>query len=86
MLLVAAIANFQGQNLMTICNQNTNPALVGLLSYSGVFYNFCADVFVLDKTFTSMQLLGVIVILLFNIAAVVFKLTKSSSDFTKMTS
>jgi hypothetical protein len=54
---------------MTICNQKANPALIGLLSYCGVIYNFVADVFLLNKSFTSMQLTGVLVILCFNMLA-----------------
>ena len=74
LLLLAAVCNFQGQNLMTICNQKANPALIGLLSYCGVIYNFGADVFLLNKTFTSMQLTGVLIILCFNMLAGVSKL------------
>lgn len=65
---------------MTICNQKANPALIGLLSYCGVIYNFGADTFLLNKSFTSMQLTGVLVILCFNMLAGISKL-KESQDY-----
>lgn len=54
LLIVAAVFNFTGQNLMTISNQSANPALIGLLSYCGILYNFGTDTFILKKSFTSL--------------------------------
>ena len=42
-MVAAALANWLGQTLFVICNQNTNPATVALLAYVGVLYMFGSD-------------------------------------------
>ena len=44
-MIAAALANFFGQTLFVIAEQNANPATVQLLAYVGVFYMFGSDYF-----------------------------------------
>ena len=67
LLLGASCVYIYSQLLMIYCNQVANPALVGLLQYCGVVYNWMADVFVFHNTFTPMQLTGVGIVMAINI-------------------
>lgn len=54
-MLAAAFANFFGQTLFVIAEQNANPALVQLLAYVGVFYMFGSDYFFFHQTISPIQ-------------------------------
>ena len=47
-ILIASSFNMVAQNLFTFTNQHACPATVGLIAYSGVFYNFIADVLIFN--------------------------------------
>lgn len=70
--------------MMTICNQVANPAFIGLLSYCGIVYNFIVDYFVFDTKFTTMQIVGVLIILSFNVLAGALKLSPGPDQFVRI--
>lgn len=47
-----ALANVIGQNFMTVANQYSNPGVVAILNYIGIFYNFGLDRLFFDVDFT----------------------------------
>ena len=51
-MVAAALANFFGQTLFVIAEQNANPATVQLLAYVGVFYMFGSDYVFFHQTIT----------------------------------
>ena len=53
-ILIASSFNMVAQNLFTFTNQHACPATVGLIAYSGVFYNFLADVLIFNLMFTPL--------------------------------
>ena len=73
-MIVAALANWLGQTLFVICNQNTNPATVALLAYVGVFYMFGSDYAFFHQTITPIQYVGVSICLMSSIGVVIYKI------------
>ena len=49
-----------------------------MLSYCGIFYNFLTDILIFKVSFTSQQLVGVGIVLIFNVSAIVYKLHSES--------
>ena len=60
--------------MFTFTNQHACPATVGLIAYSGVFYNFLADVLIFNLSFTPLQLIGVTIAISFSIAAATYRM------------
>ena len=73
-MIAAALANFFGQTLFVIAEQNANPATVQLLAYVGVFYMFGSDYFFFHQTITPIQQLGVSICLASSVGVVVYKI------------
>ena len=73
MLLVCSI-NFCGLNSNTIASQNERSGFVTLIGYVGLVYAFFGDLFIFDETLQWLQLLGVLIILICNVAVIWIKL------------
>ena len=73
-MIAAALANFFGQTLFVIAEQNANPATVQLLAYVGVFYMFGSDYFFFHQTITPIQQLGVSICLASSVGVVIYKI------------
>ena len=53
-----------------IAYQNERSGFITLLGYIGLIYAFLGDIFIFDETFETMELIGIITILLINLALV----------------
>lgn len=73
-MVAAALANWLGQTLFVICNQNTNPATVALLAYVGVLYMFGSDFIFFHQTITPIQYVGVSICLMSSVGVVIYKM------------
>jgi drug/metabolite transporter (DMT)-like permease len=62
--------------LFTYASQHSAPTTLALLRYIGVFYSFLFDLFIFEESFSFIQLFGVSLILVTNIASVAYKLKK----------
>ena len=82
-MLVASGLNMIAMNLTTIANQNANPGTVGLFMFIGVGYNFLADYVFFTLDFTSIQIFGLTICLLFTIGSAVYKVKKNDKKFQK---
>ena len=63
-------------NLHTISNQFENPALVQLLSYVCIAYSFGFDKVLFGTDFATLQMIGLAVILSFNVCVILYRLFK----------
>ena len=79
-IFIASFFNYVAQVLFTQTNQRGCPAIVGLIAYSGVLYNFLADVLIFGLQFTSLQLFGVMTAITFSFAAGIHKMTSNASQ------
>ena len=67
---------------LCIANQNDNPAFLTILAQLVLFYSFVADVTLFDESFTGLQVAGVALILVMNIALVTDKLKGNQLQIT----
>jgi drug/metabolite transporter (DMT)-like permease len=77
-LMGASMFNFFSQNIITIANQQGNPATVGLITYCQLFYNYLADVLLFSSVFSPLQNLGMILCVGFSLLASGIKLAQES--------
>ena len=58
---IVCLCNMVMQNMVTIMNQQANPATVALLYYIQIFYSFFVDIFVFHTNFQLRELIGVMI-------------------------
>ena len=58
----------------TIAFQNERPSFIALIGYIGLVYGFLMDIFYLNETFTAVELVGVLIILIMCVIVVCIKL------------
>ena len=80
LLIVIAIFNALAMNLATIANQYEKASFVSLLMYALVVYAFIVDVAVFQTNFSIKEMLGAIIVLLFNLSAIFIKIRGQSDD------
>lgn len=59
--------------MATWINQRANPATVGIMQYSGVFFSFMLDIFIFNQLFSGLEVLGVCICLLFSLITAIYK-------------
>jgi len=59
--------------LATWINQRANPATIGIFSYFSIGFTFLFDILLFNITFTSMEVVGVCICLLFSMMAAIYK-------------
>ena len=73
-ILFASILNMLAQNVITISNQNANPAIVSLYSYIGVTYNFACDWLIFELDLNVKQIIGVLICLTASVTAAIYQI------------
>ena len=73
-LLLSGLFNFAGQAFNVMAYQRANPALVSLLSYSAVIYNFLCDFLIFHVVPNHLQTLAIVILLTTNIVYFTIKL------------
>lgn len=67
---LVAVLNIATLLFKIVAYQSEKSGLITLLAYVGVVYAFLGDTFIFDLDFSNLQLLGILIILAFNIALV----------------
>ena len=67
---LVAVLNIATLLFKIVAYQNEKSGLITLLAYSGIVYAFLGDIFIFDLDFSNLQLLGILIILVFNVALV----------------
>ena len=75
-ILAVCFLNMICQNIFTYANQNSSPTTVGLMIFVGVGYSFLLDLYVFKLTFSSLELIGVLICLICSISATIYKWRK----------
>ena len=73
-MIVAALAAVFANTLLTICYANENPTTVAVLSQLQVGFNFLIDLLVFNLSFSTGQLLGMLVTLVCSLGAGLYKM------------
>ena len=70
-VLIIAVLNAFGMNLSTLAQQYEKSAFVTLIGQIGIFYSYVADVAVFKTEFSIIEIVGALIVLVFNIIAIV---------------
>lgn len=81
--LLVSIVNFIGLNCQTIALQNERSGFITLLGYIGLVYAFMGDLFIFRETFQWLELVGVSIVLVLNVALICSKIPSSSAATPK---
>ena len=71
---LVAVLNIATLLFKIVAYQNERSGVITLLAFVGIVYAFLGDIFIFNEEFTILQLLGILVILVFNIALVCSKI------------
>ena len=79
-ILGASFCHFTAQLLSTCNNQSINPATVGIFMYLQIVYAYLYDVFAFGNSLTSMQFIGIAILLTFSLASAFMKRCQVDDD------
>ena len=90
-MVASALLNFFAQLTNFYAYQQGNVALVSLLGYAAIIYNFIADLIFFDVIPTQMQFIAIVLLVVTNLIYFTYKLRQEaairraqiSSDFIK---
>ena len=64
-----------GMCFMTIAMQNERSGFITLVGYINLVYGFLGDVFIFEEQLRLIELLGIVIVLLMNIAVIYRKIS-----------
>ena len=73
-LIVVALMNYLTRIFFTMSEQNGHPAIVRLISYTGVLYMFVVGWLVFNDTISNVQFIGVSICLTSSLTVIFYKL------------
>lgn len=73
-ILIASAFNAAGMVFSSIAWQTEKSAFIALVGYVSVIYSFIMDITVFDQQFQSQQMVGAVIVLVFNMTAIVYKI------------
>ena len=73
-----ALVNVMALLFKIVAYQNERSGFVTILAYIGLIYGFFGDTFIFKERFGALELIGVIVILVLNLALVCSKMQQRS--------
>ena len=82
--MIIAVLNSLAMNLNTIACQYEKASFTSLLQYSLVVYAFMIDVTVFGVQFKQQELVGALIVLVFNLYAIINKLTIQTTKWIKL--
>ena len=80
MLTAGVLCDSIALNCMTMAFQSDNSGFVALLMYGNILYAFVADRLIFQESFTLMELLATIVILIVTVGVSVYKLLQTKNS------
>ena len=71
--MLAGFINMLGLATKTIAYANERPGLITMVGYIGLVYGFLVDVLYLKESFTVLEIVGVVLILVANVTVICSK-------------